>query len=391
MVDFLLKKLTANGSLTEEKVRNKCGSISGITGIICNLLLCTLKIAVGVVSSSISIVADGLNNLSDMGSSVITFLGFKIAEKPADKGHPYGHGRIEYVAAFLVSLLILLVGFELMKESVTALVKNESAPVYTTASAVILFLSVAVKFAMYLFNGKLAKRINSEAIAATAQDSINDCITTTAILISVGASKIFDIKFNLDSVMGIGVALFILFSGLKSSKETMDTILGTPPDKQLTQNIKNCVLSFGTFLGIHDLIIHSYGPNRCFASVHVEVPRDIDIVDCHEKIDICERLVKEKLGVDLVIHMDPIETDNEEINVTKAAILEGLKKIDPAISVHDFRMTPKGNHHTNFIFDVVIPAGTVFDEGELREKINSTAKEINAGYNCIVTFDNEYI
>lgn len=391
MQDKIVKLvLGKNKNINDKNARNICGTRAGIIGILCNLILCAFKIIVGAASASISIVADGLNNLSDMGSSVITMIGFKIAGKPADKDHPYGHGRMEYMSAFIVAMLILLVGVELFKESVSALISGEKLPRYGTVAIVVLCVSVVLKFLMYLFNKILGKAINSETLSATAQDSVNDSITTLVILISVSVSKIFDLSFNLDAVMGVAVSIFILYSGFKAAKETTDVILGTPPSKELIEEIRDCILSFDTFLGIHDLIIHSYGPNREFASVHVEVPQDINIVECHEKIDICEKLVYEKCGVELVIHMDPIETDNEEINRAKAMISAGLKQIHPKLSLHDFRMTPKGDKRTNFIFDVVVPADLGLTGTQLKVKIDEIAKSIDPSYYCVVTLDNDY-
>ena len=391
MTALLIKLFIKNSDDTlNPAVRQAYGTLGGITGIICNLILCIVKILVGILTASISVLADGLNNLSDMGSSVITMLGFKLAGKPADADHPYGHGRMEYMSAFIVAVLIILVGVELLKESVSTIISGTPAPVYSTATIIILICSVAVKLWMFLFNRGLARRIDSDALKATAQDCINDSIASTVILISVIISHFFALPFNLDAYMGIAVAAFILYSGFKSAKETLDSILGTPPDQTLINGIRDCIFSFDCFLGLHDLIVHNYGPGRQFASVHVEVPRDIDVVLCHEYVDTCEKLAQERLGIELVIHMDPIETDNDEINTAKAIISEELARIDHRLTLHDFRMTPKGDTRTNFIFDVVKPAGIPFTDSELREKIDKTAKAINPGYYCVITFDNDY-
>lgn len=391
MTSLLIKLITKKNDLSEANARNSAGAKAGIVGIFFNLLLSAVKIIIGSLTASISIVADGLNNLSDIGSSVFTMIGFKLSDKPADSEHPYGHGRMEYLSAFIVSMLIMLVGFELLKESVTAIIQNTPAPKYTLWAIILLIFSVIIKFWMFLFNRKLGKLIGSESLFATAQDCINDSITTSVILISVIISKIFTLPFNLDAYMGVAVAIFILYSGISSAKQTIGTLLGKPPSQELIENIKNSVLSFEGFLGIHDLIIHNYGPNREFASVHVEVPQDIDIVTCHERIDTCEKLVKEKLGVELVIHMDPIETDNEEINSAKETISTFLKNIHPDLSVHDFRMTPKSDTHINFIFDVVVPNSLKMSDDSLRKEINTAAKQINSGYSCVVTFDKSYL
>lgn len=391
MTNLLIRLFIKDGSdIKSTKVRNAYGTLGGTVGIICNLLLCSIKIAAGLLAHSISIIADGFNNLSDMGSSVITMLGFKLAAKPADRDHPYGHGRIEYMSAFVVALLIVLVGVELMKESVSALTSASAPPVFSTLTIIILSVSVLIKFWLFLFNRKLGNKINSDSLKATAQDCINDCISTSAVLVCVIISKVFTLSFNLDAILGIAVAAFIIFSGLASAKETMGSILGTPPEPELIEDIKNCILSFEDFLGIHDLIVHNYGPGRQFASVHVEVPHDVDIVACHERIDICEKFVYEKLGIELVIHMDPVETDNAQINEAKAVLSEQLRNIHPSLTLHDFRMTPKSKNRTNFIFDVVLPSDCALTEDYIKAEIDAAAKRIDKGYYCVITFDKDF-
>lgn len=391
MVNFIInlaKRKSADGS--EAQIRNLCGTYDGVLGILFNLFLCATKITVGALCASISIVADGLNNLSDMGSSVVTLLGFKLAAKPADSDHPYGHGRMEYISSFIVSALIVFIGFELLKESATAVFSGQDMPKYTLWSVIVLAFSVLLKFVMFLFNNRLGKKINSETLKTTAKDSINDCITTSVLLIAILVSNIFDLTFNLDAVLGIGVAIFIIFSGVMSSRTTFNTILGRPPEPKIIEEIKEIILSFDMFVGIHDLMVHSYGPSRLFASVHVEVPENVDVVVCHEKIDICEKLVNERLGVELVIHMDPIATDNEEIHSVQNALCNALISLHPDLSLHDFRMTPKGDSHINLIFDVVVPSSVNTPQNVLRNKIISVAKSINPCFECIITFDNDY-
>ena len=294
------------------------------------------------------------------------------------------------MSAFIVSMLILLVGAELLKSSVTALVTGESAPAYSVWAIIILAVSVLVKLWMCLFNRKLGKKIDSEALIATAQDSLNDMVTTSVILLSVGISMLVTLPFNLDAVMGILVSLFILYSGLASAKNTLNEILGTPPDKKLIKEIEDTILSFKEFKGIHDLIVHNYGPGRQFASVHVEVPQDTDIVKCHEQIDLCEKLVDEKLDISLVIHMDPIDVNNEAVATTKERITNAVKEIDSNMSVHDFRMTPAGEKRTNLIFDVVVPSTVKMSHEELNELISECARKINPTYCCVITFDNDF-
>ncbi len=370
--------------------REQYGSLSGGVGIVCNLLLCAFKITVGLLTASISIVADGFNNLSDMGSSVITILGFKLANKPADKDHPFGHGRIEYMSAFIVAILIMLVGFELMKTSVTALANGTAMPTYSTVSIIVLAVSVAFKLWLFFFNRKLGKKIESETLLATAQDSLNDSIATAVILLSVGASKVFAIPFNLDAVMGIAVSVFILFAGINAAKETLNRILGEPPSADLITDIEAAILSRKDFVGIHDLIVHNYGPGRLFASVHVEVPQDIDIVTCHEQIDLCEKEIYDNLGVSLVIHMDPMDVNNEQVTFVRNQLSDGIKVINDNLTLHDFRMTPMADTQTNLVFDVVIPQDLKLSEKELNEKISQIAKLINPTFCCVITFDRDF-
>lgn len=370
--------------------REQYGSLSGIVGIICNLLLCIFKITVGALTASISIVADGLNNLSDMGSSVITILGFKLANKPADKDHPFGHGRIEYMSAFIVAILILLVGFELMKTSCSALIDGTPMPTYSLVSIIVLAVSVVFKLWLFLFNSKLGKKIESETLLATAQDSLNDSIATAVILLSVGVSKLVELPFNLDAVMGIAVALFILFAGINAAKETLNRILGEPPSAKLITDIERAILSHDDFVGIHDLMVHNYGPGRLFASVHVEVPQDIDIVHCHEQIDLCEKEIYDTLGVALVIHMDPMDVNNEQVAFVRQQLSDGIKVINNELTLHDFRMTPMADTQTNLVFDLVIPQNFTLTEKELKEKVSQIAKLINPTFRCVITVERDF-
>lgn len=391
MSSLLIKLFIKNpDNIKNNAVRDSYGTLGSIVGIICNLLLCVFKIAVGIITGSISISADGLNNLSDMGSSIITMLGFKLANKPADSDHPFGHGRMEYISAFIVSVFILVVGIELMKSSVSALVGNEVAPTYSLWAIIILAVSALIKLWLFFFNRKIGKKIDSDALIATAQDSLNDTITTTAILASVLVSMFITLPFNLDAVMGILVAIFILISGIRTAKETLDSILGTPPSKELIEDIENTIMSFREFAGVHDLIVHNYGPGRQFASVHVEVPLDSDIVKCHEQIDLCEKLLEEKLDISVVIHMDPIDTDNETVVTTKTELSKAIKTIHSGLTLHDFRMTPISDMRTNLIFDVVVPQEVKLDKKQLQSEIEALAIRINPTFRCVITFDNIY-
>lgn len=391
MTSLFIRLFVKNNNDTKsETVRANYGHLGSMVGICANILLSVIKISVGLITSSLSIVADGFNNLSDMGSSVVTMIGFKLAGKPADRDHPFGHGRMEYISAFVISFLILLVGFELLKNSVSALVGGKAAPDYSYISIAALVISIVIKLWMFFFNRKIGKIIESSALIATARDSLNDCVATGAILIAAIITKFVSLPFNLDAVMSIAVALFIIWSGFSSAKGTLDEILGGPPSKQLIKNISDMILSFEEFKGIHDLIVHNYGPGRQFASVHVEVPQNIDIVACHEKIDLCEKLVFEKLGVNLVIHMDPIDTDDETVKATKQKIVEILKSIDERLTLHDFRMTPAASMRTNLIFDVVVPSELKYTVTQLNDMICVRAREINETYACVITFDSDF-
>lgn len=391
MTAFLVKTFIKNpNDIKNNTVRNAYGTLGGIVGILCNFFLCVIKISIGLISGSISIAADGFNNLTDMGSSIVTIIGFKLAGKPADRDHPFGHGRMEYMSAFIVAIFILIVGFDLFETSAKALLDGSAAPKYGIWSIIALVVSVIVKFWMYLFNNKLGKKISSEALTATAKDSFNDMLATVAILTSVVISKIVTLPFNLDAAMGVLVSLFILWAGLSSAKDTLDEILGRPPEKKLIEELENTILSFEEFIGIHDLIVHNYGPGRQFASVHVEVPQDIDIVKCHEQIDLCEKIVGEQLDLSLVIHMDPIDSNNETVTITRQRLSESIKTINKNLTLHDFRMTPLSEQRTNLIFDVVVPAGLKLTHNELEEKIITMAKLINPIFECVITFDDDF-
>ena len=384
----LLIKLFIKESPDHPDYRTKCGNLAGAVGIFSNLLLFILKLTVGILSASISVMADAMNNLSDMGSSVVTMLGFRLASMPADPDHPYGHGRFEYISAFIVSGLILLVGVELLKSSVDKII-NPVPLSFTWVSVIILAASVLVKFWMFLFNRKVGRKIESDAVIATAADSRNDALTTAAILISVIVMMQWGI--NIDAYMGIAISLFIIWAGFKTAKETLDPLLGQPLDMEKAKELEREIMSFDGFLGVHDLMTHNYGVGRSFASVHVEVPYNSDIVKCHEQVDLCEKLVFERTGVHLTIHMDPVETDNEKLNFAKSVIAERVKEIHPSLSIHDFRMTPKSDERTNLIFDVVVPADMGGKNSELKTKIEKIAKEIDPTYCCVIQFDIDYV
>ncbi len=391
MASLLIKLFVKNYNDTKSpEVRNRYGNLGSVVGICANVLLSAVKIVIGLIGGVLSVTADGLNNLADAGSSVVTLIGFKLAGKPADRDHPFGHGRMEYISAFIVSFLILLVGFELFKNSAVELYSGTSSPNFSIVSVVVLVISIFAKCWLYLFNRKIGKTIESTALIATAKDSLNDCIATGAILLAAIVTSLVKIPFNLDAVMALGVSLFILWSGFNSARDTLNEILGGPPDSRLIKDINDTILSFDEFYGIHDLIVHNYGPGRQFASVHVEVPHNADIVACHEKIDLCEKLVSEKLGVNLVIHMDPIDTNDEAIAKAREIMTNIIKEIDQKLTLHDFRMTPATDTRTNLIFDVVIPSDFNITENDLNDLICKKARENDKSYVCVITFDQDF-
>lgn len=367
-------------------VRDAYGSLGSFTGIGCNLLLFIIKCSLGLISGSISIMADAFNNLSDIGSSVITLIGFKMAKKPADPDHPFGHGRIEYMSAFIVSMLILLVGIELLKTSFSKIFAPTDLTL-TYVTIIGLVASILIKFWMFLFNRKLAKTINSLSLKATAQDSLNDCVSTFAVLASLIICKFYGI--NLDAYVGIAVALFILWSGISAARDTLGPLLGEPPEPELIKAIENEILKNENFYGIHDLIVHNYGPGRCFASVHVEVPEDININLCHEQIDACELEIKEKIGIEIVIHMDPISVNDSFTSELRSKVSKQVQKIDKVFSIHDFRIVP-GEKRTNLVFDVVVPHNYAKKPAELKDEIGKLVKEIDQKYRCVINIDYDY-
>lgn len=388
----LLLKLFIKGDIAEKRNREKCGTLGSFVGILSNLLLFIIKLIAGIISGSVAIIADAFNNLSDMGSSIVTLLGFKIASKPADPEHPFGHGRMEYLSAATVSVLIIIVGIELVTSSAEKLA-SPTLPEAKAISIAILIVSILIKLWMSLFNRKLGKAIDSSALLATSTDSLNDCISTGAVLAVSIISLLFkEIAFvkHLDPVVGIAVAAFIVVAGVKSLKETLDPLIGLAPDPEVVKEIQNIVMANENFLGIHDMIVHNYGPGRSFVSLHVEVPYDVDILECHEQIDRCERDIFEKTNVEAVIHMDPIVTDDEDANFAKESLLIKLKEIDERITMHDFRMV-KGTNQNNLIFDVCIPAGLHLSPSQLKQAINAMAKDIDKTYACVITVDQDLI
>ena len=369
------------------KVRNAYGSLCGILGIILNVILFGIKFFAGLLSGAISVMADAFNNLTDAGSSVITLIGFRMAGQKPDKDHPFGHGRIEYVSGLIVSMIIVLVGFELGKSSIEKII-TPVAPVFSVLTVVILVCSIAIKAYIALYNFKIGKEISSSAMKATANDSLSDCVATSAVLACLLISHFANI--NIDAYCGIVVSVFILISGIRSAKETVDPLLGTPPEKSLIDEISDIVYAHEGVEGIHDLIIHDYGPGRMMISLHAEVPADANLIETHDMIDNIEKDLREKLDCDAVIHMDPIATEDEHTLEVKDKVIALIGCMDSRLTLHDFRMV-KGPTHTNVLFDLVIPFGFDKSEKELRANVQTIVKTIDENYYSVINIDKSYV
>lgn len=373
--------------LENPAVRRAYGILSGTLGIVLNILLFAGKLTAGLISGSVAIVADALNNLSDAGSSVITLIGFRMAGQKPDKGHPFGHGRIEYISGLIVSMLIILMGFELGKSSVGKIISPGETE-FSVVAAVILAVSVLVKLYMCYYNGKVGKKISSPAMKATATDSLGDCISTMVVLICMFITKFT--SFDLDGICGAAVALFIFISGLRAAKETINPLLGVPPTDEFVDEIGETVMSHKGVLGFHDLIVHDYGPGRRMISLHAEVPADEDLLKTHDMIDNIEKELSAKLGCDAVIHMDPIETDDKITMEAREKIAELVKIIDERVTIHDFRMVT-GPTHTNVIFDIVVPYDVNRTEAEIQRDIERMVKTLDSNYYAIVHVDKSFV
>lgn len=387
MTGLLIRLFVRNHADTQNNtVRSAYGKLASIVGILCNLLLFAGKLTAGLLCDSIAIMADALNNLSDASSSIISLLGFKLASKPADEDHPYGHARYEYLAGLAVAALILIVGTDLLKNS--ALKILNPTPVEPSFLAMgILVASILVKLWLALFNTTVGKRIHSNTLIATATDSRNDVIATAAVLIAMLISRYTNVE--LDGYIGLAVALFILYSGIQLAKDTLDPILGHAPDGETVKSIRARIESYPDILGTHDLMVHDYGPGHQFASVHAEVAAEADVLAMHDLIDNIEREIARDFGVHTVIHMDPIVTSDPRIEQIRIALSEKMHAVDPAISIHDLRIVP-GTTHTNLVFDCVIPHGYKVENGVLREHLNAAATELDPTFRCAVTFEHSF-
>lgn len=374
-------------NVTSAAVRRAYGTMCSLYGIFLNLLLFAGKYIAGLISGSVAITADAFNNLSDAGSSIITLLGFAIAGKKPDPDHPFGHGRAEYLAGLVLSGVIILMGFELVKSSFEKILHPE--PISSgLLPAVILVCSILVKFYMCLYNRSVGKKINSAAMQATATDSLSDSIATTVVLLSMGISYFFHV--NIDGYAGLLVAVFIIYAGFNAAKDTVSPLLGQAPDPEFVQQVADIVTAHPEVVGIHDLAVHDYGPGRVMVSLHAEVSGDGNIFDLHDAIDTAETELKDRLGCIATIHMDPIEADNTEVSQMRAAVAEKLKELDDVISIHDFRMVP-GPTHTNLIFDAVVPADYKKSDEELAASIRQHIHQTWPDRNAVVNIDHSYI
>lgn len=387
MTELLAKKFIKNyDNVNNPVVRAAYGKFAGIVGIICNVILFTLKIIIGTLSRSVSITADAVNNLSDASSSIISLLGFKLAEKPADNEHPYGHGRYEYLSGLTVAVLIIVIGVELFKSSVDKIL-HPSKVAFSAALVIVLLFSVALKLWMMLFNKKLGKKISSTTLEATSADSRNDVISTLAVLLAAVISHFTN--FELDGIIGLAVAVFILLSGIGLIKDTIDPMLGSAPDAQYVESIREKIMSYPEVLGMHDLMIHDYGPCRKFASVHVEMAAEEDVIKSHDVIDNIENDFLENEGLHLIVHYDPILTKDSLTGDLRKELSEIVKSIHPDLTIHDLRVVP-GTTHTNLVFDCVNIFHLNMSDAELKNKISTLVKEKHSDYNCVITIDKSY-
>ncbi|OUN12690.1 MULTISPECIES: cation diffusion facilitator family transporter [unclassified Flavonifractor] len=388
MTDFLVRHFVRDYQQVQDPaVRERYGVLSGGVGIFLNLLLSLGKFFAGVVTGSIAVTADAFNNLSDAGSSVVTLVGFKLAGQKADDGHPFGHGRIEYLAGLLVSLLILMVGVELGKTSIEKIIQPEEVA-FSILSVGILVCSILIKLWMSLFNRKLGKRIHSAAMQATATDSLSDVVATSAVLAGTLIGHFAHV--SIDGWIGVVVAVFILRAGWGAAKDTLNPLLGTAPDPELVKAIQQLVLSHEQVVGMHDLVIHDYGPGRRMCSFHAEVPEGDDIMEAHDAIDHIEREIQEKFGIETTAHMDPIATGDSEVARLREQVSELVREIDPDMSIHDFRLT-RGPRHSNLIFDVVVPHRCRLSDEEIRRRITEAAEQVVPGCYVVLQLDRSYV
>ena len=388
MIQFLVKRFIPEyENVTDPRVRSQYGVFGGMVGIICNIFLFLVKFIAGAATGAVSVMADAFNNLSDAGSSVVTLIGFKMAGKPADPDHPYGHGRIEYLSGLFISVAILLMGAELLKSSVDKILHPEQIEV-TLFSVFVLVLAILLKFWMAHFNRTLGERISSEAMRATAADSMSDCVATTAVLLGMIICRLT--SWNVDGYMGVLVSVFVLKAGFDSAKETVQPLLGTAPDPELVAEIEKFVLKNEMVLGIHDLAVHDYGPGRLMVSLHAEVDGSKNVMDIHEAIDLIEHEMNEKFQCETTIHMDPIAIDDKDVNEAKEAVRKIVEDMNSEWRFHDFRMV-KGVNNSNLVFDLVVPADQLKDAEKIGTWLSERIHKEYPGYTAVIKVEQSFL
>ncbi len=383
MTKYFIKKLTAGNDAASAEVRTKVCMTAGVVGIVCNIVLFILKFLIGVAMRSIAIISDAFNNLSDTGSSVVTIIGAKLSRKKPDKEHPFGHGRYEYISSLIVSFIIILVGVELFKGSVQKIFNPETI-VMSPWLVGFLCLSLPIKFWMYRFNLSMGRAVNSSAVIATAKDSLNDVVATGAVILTSVVGKFIDFP-PLDGIVGTVVSLMIIYSGFGITMDTIGLLLGTTPDPEISGCIRSMVMEAEGVVGVHDLIVHDYGPGRVLASIHAEVPDNCNVVEIHEVIDALEHKISDELGIHVVIHMDPISVDCEYTAETKLRVQEIIKSIDERMNIHDFRIVD-GSHNINLIFDIEVPAD-FGDTDALKAEVGRRLAELDSRFNAVIDID----
>ena len=370
----------------DPKVRAAYGTLAGTVGIVLNILLFASKLTVGLLFGSVAIVGDAVNNLTDVGSQVLSLISFRVAAKPADREHPYGHARMEYVTSMIVSFLVLLIGGELLKESVNKIF-SPALPERSWIAAAVLLGSIMIKLWLFLFNRKLGKKLDSTVMRATAADSLSDALSTSAVLLSTLILLLFPhLNWNLDAYMGVLVAIFILISGFRILNETKSSILGEAPSEEIVKQIQDVVEQYPEALGIHDLTVHNYGVGHVIAALHIEVDGSKDIFEAHDMIDNIERQLRRECGIEATIHMDPIVTDDEETNALREQVKDCLLRVGNDLHMHDFRFV-KGTTHSNLIFDVVVPFEEKRSDGEIKEAIADEISRLDPNYFTVITVD----
>ncbi len=386
MIQALTRRWLAGQDPSAPEVRQKCGTRAGVVGIVLNALLCMGKLAAGLLTGSVAIVADAFNNLSDAASSVITLVGFRLAAQAADEEHPFGHGRMEYLAGLVVSMAILLMGFELGKTSVEKLLHPEELS-FSWLAVAILAAAVLVKLWMHRFNRTLGRAISSQAMEATAADSLSDAAATGVVLAATLIGHFFHLQ--IDGLAGLLVAAFILKTGWEAAKDTLDPLLGRPMDRSLSEDIDKLVVSHPNILGIHDLVYHDYGPGRAMMSFHAEVPADADLLEMHDIIDHIERELKEKHHIETVIHMDPVVND-QRTTALREQVARLAREIDPVLSIHDLRITA-GPRHTNVLFDVMVPYGFSLSDSQVVARLSESVRGLSSKYFPVIQVDHSYV